>query len=156
MPTLADRVARLEAQIQDVTDRDSIIELTGRYCQAVASDDMETLLTLFTEDGSLETSFPPGSGQEHSSTHGLAALREVYKGTAGMGLKPCVHNHVVELHDDRARGFCSVELRLVQSGVAYTGAGHYEDQFRRVAGEWRFQLRRLVLYHWVPQTKGWA
>lgn len=156
MPTLEDRVARLEAQIQEVTDRDSIVELTGRYCRAVASDDMETLLTLFTEDASLETSFPPGSGQEHSTTQGLDALRDVYKGTAGMGLKPCVHNHVVELYGDRARGFCSVELRFVQSGVAHTGSGHYEDQYRRVAGEWRFQLRRLVLYHWVPQSEGWA
>ena len=156
MPTLEARVDRLEAQLQAVADRNAVVELTARYCRAVASDEMETLLALFTDDAALETSFPPGSGQEHSETHGLPALREVYKGTAGMGLKPCVHNHVVELHGDRARGFCSVELRLSQNGVAYTAAGHYEDQFRRVAGEWRFQRRKLVLYHWVPLAEGWA
>ena len=156
MSTLEERVARLEAQVQAVTDRDAIVELTGRYCRAVESDDIEAIIALFTEDASLETAFPPDSGQDHSSTTGHAALHDTYKGTAGMGLMPCVHNHVVELHGDRARSFCSVELRLIQSGVAYTASGHYEDQFRRVAGEWRFQLRKLVLYHWVPQTEGWA
>jgi len=156
MMTLEERVERLETQVQAVTDRETIVELTGRYCRAVESDDIDAVVALFTEDASLETSFPPGSGQDHSTTTGYASLRETYKGTSGMGLKPCVHNHVIELYGDRARGFCSVEIRLIQSGVAYTASGHYEDQFRRVAGEWRFQRRKLELYHWVPQTEGWA
>ena len=117
---------------------------------------MNALLALFTDDASLETSFPPGSGQDHTTTRGIDALRETYKGTAGLDLKPCVHNHIIELDGDHARGFCSVELRLVQDGEAYTGAGHYEDAFRREGGEWRFQSRRLVLYHWVRHTEGWA
>jgi ketosteroid isomerase-like protein len=156
MPTLEDRIDRLEAQIQTVRDRDELVELTARYCRAVANEDMDTLISLFTDDATLETTFPPGSGQDQSTTTGHPALREAYAGTAGMALRPCVHNHITELHGDRARGYCSVEIRLIQSGVAYTAAGHYEDQFRRVAGEWRFQRRNLVLYHWVPQTEGWA
>lgn len=156
MSTLEERVERLEANLQAAMDRQSIVELTGRYCRAVASEDMEGLLGLFTEDASLETSFPPGSEQDHSETHGKAALRETYKGSAGIGLMPCVHNHVVELFGDIARGFCSVELRLSQGGVAYTAAGHYEDEFRRDAGEWLFQRRKCVLYHWVPQSEGWS
>jgi hypothetical protein len=156
MPTVEDRLDRIEAQLQGVADRVAIVELTARYCQAVAADDMEALLALFSHDAALETSFPEGSGQEDTSIQGIALLREVYKGTAGMGLRPCVHNHVVEIYGDRARGFCSLELRLIQDSVAYTAAGHYEDQFRRVAGEWCFQLRKLVLYHWVPQKEGWA
>ncbi len=156
MPTLEERVASLEARLQQAIDRQSIIELTGRYCRAVAGDDLEELLSLFTEDASLHTQFPPGSGQDHSETTGKAALRETYRGTQGMGLRPCVHNHIVELDGDSARGFCSFEVRLIQDGVAYTGAGHYHDDYRRVAGDWRFQRRSLVLYHWVPQTEGWA
>ena len=156
MPTLEERVASLEAQIQQATDRQAIIELTGRYCQAVASDDLDALLSLFTEDASLHTQFPPGSGQAHSETTGKAALRETYRGTQGMALKPCVHNHIIELDGDSARGFCSFEVRLVQDGVAYIGSGHYHDDYLRVAGDWRFQRRSLVLYHWVPQTEGWA
>ncbi len=155
MSTLEKRVDRIEAQIQELADRGTLIELTGRYCHAISSGDMESVLTLFTEDAALETTFPPGSGQEATTTTGREALRENYKGTAGMDLKPCVHNHVIELHGDRARGFCSVELRLIQGGVAFTGSGHYEDQFRRDAGEWRFQRRKLVVYHWVPHTEGW-
>ena len=53
-------------------------------------------------------------------------------------------------------GFSSVEIRLNQAGVAYTGAGHYEDVYRRVSGRWRFERRELFVYHWVPLAKGWA
>ena len=156
MPSLEDRIEALENQVAGVADRQAIVELTGRYCQAVAHDDLDGLLALFTDDASLHTQFPPGSGQEHSESEGLDALREAYQGTQGMRLKPCVHNHVIELDGDSARGFCSFEVRLIQDGVAYIGAGHYQDQYRRVGDDWRFGRRSLVLYHWVPQTEGWA
>lgn len=156
MPSLEERVERLESHQQALTDRNEICELTARYCRAVASDDLVTLLSLFTEDGALETSFPAGSGQDHTASRGIEALRETYRGTAGMSLQPCVHNHVVELQGDEARGFCSVELRLVQDGRAFTAAGHYEDDFRRSDGEWKFSRRHLVLYHWAAHTEGWA
>ena len=88
MPSLEDRVERLEAQLQVATDRATIIELTGRYCQAVANEDMEALLRLFTDEAGLETSFPEGSGREDTSVQGISALREAYQGTAGMSLSP--------------------------------------------------------------------
>lgn len=156
MDPIESRLEDLERQVRNLADRDAIRELTGIYCRAVTRDDMDGLLALFTEDGSLETSFPPGSGQEHTASRGMDALRKTYEGTAGMQLEPCVHNHVVEVDGDDARGFCSVELRLVQDGQAYTGAGHYEDTFRREDGQWRFRSRKLLLYHWVRHVEGWA
>ena len=156
MKSIESRVEALETHLSALADREAIRELTARYCRAVTNDDMETLLTLFAEDGALDTTFPPGSGQDHTETRGLEALRETYQGTAGMQLKPCVHNHVIEVDGDRASGFCSVEIRLVQDGEAYTAAGHYEDTYRRADDGWRFERRSLVLYHWVRQTEGWA
>lgn len=156
MSTLESRVESIEARLGELADRQAIVELTGRYCRAVSNEDLDDLLSLFTDDASLDTRFPPGSGQDHSETKGLTALRETYQGTQGMHLKPCVHNHVIELNGDVADGFCSFEVRLIQGGVAYTGSGHYQDAYRRMGDEWRFQRRSLVLYHWVPQTEGWA
>lgn len=156
MSTIEERIDALEARVGAVADREAIRELTARYCQAVVGEDLEALLALFTEDGALETHFPPGAGREDTQTSGTDALRAAYAGTAGMSLRPCVHNHVIEVDGDEARGFCSVEIRLVQAGEAYTAAGHYEDTFRREGDGWRFALRKLVLYHWVPHTKGWA
>jgi ketosteroid isomerase-like protein len=150
------RLARLEGRLQATEDREAIRELTGRYCQAVVRDDMAAIVAMFTDDGALETTFPPDSGQDHTTTRGTAELKEAYTRTAGMQLTPCVHNHVIELDGDEARGFCSLELRLVQDGRAYTAAGHYEDLYAREGDEWKFKVRHLVAYHWVPHTEGWA
>jgi len=150
------RLERLEHRVQDLADRDAIRELTAEYCRCIVRADREAVVGLFTADASLETHFPAGSGQADVATAGTAALLRAYDGIAGMALKPTVHNHILEIDGDRARGFCSVEIRLTQSGVAYTGAGHYEDAYQRVGDRWKFQRRDLFIYHWVPLEKGWA
>ena len=113
------------------------------------------MVALFTDDASLLTHFPAGSGQDDVGSQGRAELLEVYKDLGAMSLKPFIHNHIIEVDGDRARGFCSVEIRLTQNGEAYTGAGHYEDTYRCVDGGWRFQSRELFVYHWVPYRQGW-
>ncbi len=157
MGNLEDRLSRVEAALAARIDRDEIVELTARYCRAVASDDVEALVALFTEDGVLESHFPHGSGQDHTETRGVDALRETYRGALGMSLRPCVHNHVVDLGQDvdQAGGFCTLELRLVQDGEPYIGGGHYEDRYRRTPAGWRFSKRKLVLHHWAPHREGW-
>ena len=153
---LEKRVERLEQRVRELADRDAIRELTAEYCRCVVRADRVGVVGLFTPDASLETHFPAGSGQADVVTSGIAGLQKAYDGISGMALKPTVHNHILELDGDRARGFCSVEIRLAQSGVAYTGAGHYEDTYRRVGGRWKFERRELFVYHWVPLEKGWA
>jgi hypothetical protein len=36
------------------------------------------------------------------------------------------------------------------------GTGYYEDRYRRVAGEWTFQSRKLQLDQLVSLDEGWA
>jgi 6-phosphogluconolactonase/glucosamine-6-phosphate isomerase/deaminase len=99
MPTLEDRIDRLEAQIQTVGDRDELVELTARYCRAVANEDMDTLISLFTDDATLETTFPPGSGQDHSTTTGHPALREQTRSVLAIhdSPKPPIHRLTLTL-----------------------------------------------------------
>jgi ketosteroid isomerase-like protein len=156
MPDFEKRLHELERKVWELADRDAIRELTAEYCRCVVREDRDGLVGLFTSDATLETHFPPGSDQADVVSAGMAELQKAYEGVVGLQLRPFIHNHVIELDGDRARGFCSVEIRLVQRGVAYTGAGHYEDVYRRVDGRWRFQRRELFVYHWVPLAKGWA
>lgn len=156
MSDLEAPIAHLEAGLGAAQDRAAIIELTGRYCRAVITDDVEELVSLFTEDGSLEAVSPPGSGIDTSAAQGHEGLRQMYHQSVGLGLLPCVHNHVVELDGDRATGFCSLEMRCVQNSEPYIGSGYYEDHCRREDGEWRFELRRFVMNHWAPHRQGWA
>ncbi len=136
------RLARLEA-------KDEIRELTARYCHAVVDGDAETIVRLFCTDGVFRS---------HTlAPQGHSELRDFYTGgVGGRTHKPFVQNHVIELaSDDEAHGRCSVEIRVMQDGVAYTQAGHYLDRYRKENGRWRFAERHYHRYHNVPWTQGW-
>lgn len=151
-----ERLAALEARVADLADREAIRELTAAYCRSIVRADGPGVVELFTEDGSLVTHFPEGSGQEDIATRGHAALREAYANLEPGDTMPFIQNHIVEVDGDEARGTCSVEIRMRQAGAAITGAGHYHDRYRRVQGRWRFASRELFVYHWVPLSQGWA
>ena len=149
MSEIEERVEQLEARLADLADREAIRELTSDYCQRVQRGDVEAVVELFCEDGSIE--------MEDTVTRGHEQLRASYsQALAEMTPKPFIHNHVIELDGDSARGICSVEIRLVQDGRAHDAAGHYVDDYRKVDGRWRFQRRVFVVYHWCPTTEGWA
>ncbi|MFT5391821.1 MAG: ketosteroid isomerase-like protein [Gammaproteobacteria bacterium] len=143
MSSIESRIAALEA-------KDEIKELTARYCHAVVDGDVDTILSLFCHDGAFR--------MRKKGVKGHDELREFYG--AGVGAqthKPFIQNNVVELEgEDRATGRCSVEIRIVQDGEAYTCAGHYFDTFRKEQGKWRFEDRQFNAYHYVPLAKGWT
>ena len=139
----------LEERIRALEDRDAIRELTARYCQLAVAGKSEEIVALFTRDGVME------SGD--TCERGQARLLELYRASfESLRPIPSVHNHVVELDGDHATGFCSLELRMVENGEAVTAAGHYEDRFEREHGLWKFAHRKLVFYHRVPLSRGWA
>jgi uncharacterized protein (TIGR02246 family) len=142
-------VTDLETRLQAIEDRNAIVELTARYCQCALKGDAEGVVALFTPDGIMEMGDTVERGRERL----LVLYRESF---ADLRPIPCVHNHVVELDGDRATGTCTVELRMVENGEAYTAAGWYEDSFQRADGDWRFSHRRLFFYHRVPLAKGWS
>lgn len=139
----------LETRIAHIEAKDEIRELTARYCHAVVDGDAQTIVSLFAVDGVFKThTFAPRGHEE--------LLAFYAAGVGGKTHKPFVQNHVVELLDDgRAKGRCSVEIRVLQDGEAYTQAGHYHDQYVRQGGHWRFAQRHYIRYHNVPWVKGW-
>ena len=141
MASIEERLEAVEQKVGDLAARDAIHELVAEYCRQVVRGDTEGVVALFTTDGSITTHLPQASGPENVTPRGTAPLRQTYADLSAMGLRPCIHNHIIELEGDRARGFCSVEIRLTQDGEAFTGAGHYEDEYRCVDGSWRFQHR---------------
>ena len=143
-------MATTEATVAALAAKDEIRELTARYCHAVVDGDAETIVSLFCRDGTFRA--------HTSAPSGRAELLAFYgAGVGGRTHKPFVQNHVIELHDeDHATGRCSVEIRVLQDGVAYTQAGHYHDTYRREDGRWRFAERHYVRYHNVPWREGWS
>lgn len=143
MNDLETRIAALEA-------KDEIRELTARYCHAVTDGDGLAIVDLFCTDGVFR--------MRHKVVAGHTELKDFYvNGVGGQTHKPFIQNHVIEIESDtEASGRCSVEIRIVQDGEAYTGAGHYIDRYRKEDGKWRIADRHYNAYHFVPLKDGWT
>lgn len=154
MGSLEERVGLLERKLGEALDREAIRELAGRYCHAVVAGGGMPLVDLFTDDGCMQGDAIPALGRPASETRGREALIRVYgEFTTRLQLRPFIHNHVIELDGEQARGICSVEIRAVEDGIAYDIAGHYHDRYRREGGVWKFLHRHFVLYYWVKAPR---
>jgi ketosteroid isomerase-like protein len=136
--------------LRELTDREAIRDLARRYAHYVWQKKIAAAVDLFSEDGEMDTG-------EAAPLRGRAALREAYQRMLGDArFQPFVHNHVIDLAGDEASGICYLDLRAVQEGRSMIGSGYYEDRYRRVAGEWKFQSRKLQMDWLVPLDEGWV
>ena len=90
MSELEERVDQLEARLNDLADREAIRELTSNYCQRVQRGDVEGVVELFCEDGSIEMGETVNRGHEQLRSSYREALAE-------MTPKPDAAGHY---HDD--------------------------------------------------------
>jgi hypothetical protein len=143
----------LEQRIQELADRDEIRELTARYAHSVAH--RTSVADLFTDDGAFIIRMP---GQPVHESRGREQLVKEYaklEVSADPAL-PMIHNHVIAISGDEGQGICSVEIRVADNGKSMIASGYYEDSFRRENGHWKFVVRDVTIFHWVPIQEGWA
>ncbi len=127
-------------RVEEMADREAIRELPLRYCDAVWRQDADAVAELYTKDGAFDAGVGTGEVQ------GRDAIRQYLADTLPGGRPlPFIHNHVFDIEGDRARGRCSVEIRMTVDGERRTGVGFYEDEYLRDAGRWRFRARRVTL-----------
>lgn len=142
-----------EQVLQELQDREEIRELIARYAHCVANG--VSVAELLTDDGAFIVRTP---GNPPKIKRGRAELDAEYAKLEVIAEHPLpmIHNHILEISGDEARGVCSNELRIVENGESIIASGHYEDSFRRVDGRWKFVVRDMHFAHWVPIQKGWA
>jgi hypothetical protein len=140
-------------RLQELIDREELRELTAIYAHRVAQG--VSIADLFTDDGGFIVNYP---NRPKTETRGRAALDKMFAGTAKSPIRPLpmIHNHLVEITGNDARGICSNELRMTENGKSMIGSGYYLDQMRRENGRWRFVMRDMHFIHWVPIQEGWA
>src|SRR5512138_2579895 len=119
-----------ERIVRELADREAIRELVGRYAECVWRKDAAGAGELFTDDCVME----PDTGQVLRGRNELVA--SYTQAFAENDFMPFVSNHLVEMDRDRASGTCRLDLRATMNGTAMIGAGHYEDEYVRQAGEW--------------------
>ena len=139
-----------ETLIQEVIDREAIRTLPVRYCHCVWQRDVDGWANLFSEDGAISATDPSLPRAE-----GRDALRKMISGGLETSKpRPFIHNHVVELlGPERAKGTCYVEVRLMRDGKKHYMTGWYDDEYAKVAGEWKFKSRRINIDSFAPVSE---
>lgn len=138
-------------RLSELWDRERIRELTYRYGLAIEHQDENEMADLFTEDGAADF-----SSLGWGVIRGRPALREFYRSTWPLEVKPFFSNHIIEISGDQATGTCSLENRATRDGQSMIGAGRLHDRYQRVDGGWKFAARRVEMFYFAPLARGWA
>jgi hypothetical protein len=132
--------------LRRLLDLEEIKQLKARYCLYLDTKEWDAWRDLFTEDIVVEGVEQPEGGRD-------AFVKRVSQSLAGV--ETCHHGHtpLIELlGEDRARGVWAMfdDLRL-PDGHPWShgyrrrvGYGHYEEEYRKVDGEWKIAHLRLV------------
>lgn len=144
-------MGKIEEMVQELWDREKIKELTHAYGLAIEAKDEGQMASLFTEDGSVDF-----NSMGWGVITGRAAIRDFYRQTWPLDVKPYFSNHMIEIDGDTAKGQCALDNRATRDGTSMIGSGRLHDTYRRVDGEWKFTTRRVEMFFMAPLTKGWA
>ena len=156
-------LARIEARLRDLEDREAIRTLRCRYHECINEGRFAAVPDLFSEDCELDFAhLGQGTGREgvaaffgatigsEPSPEDSGAGRQLYR------VKQFIHNHVVEVSGDMGTGFAYLFATPVYAGDAYVVAARYDDEYVRQDGRWLFRSMRLTPYYMVPLKEGWA
>jgi hypothetical protein len=137
-----------------VIDRFLIQELQSRYALAHDLTDPDMYAGVFTEDAELYSAGRLlAKGREAFHAIGVNDRRRFNAGAAegerSFGaLRHVLTNAVIELTGDTtATGFCYVMTVVVRpgGGPEILSLGRYEDEYRKVDGEWLIAKREIVM-----------
>jgi uncharacterized protein (TIGR02246 family) len=122
---------------------DQIRRLMGRYVQAHDTHDVETMQTLFAEDGLF--------ANQNGDYKGRARIREFFEGSRSRATpdrkgKLMCANTIITVDGDTANALTDVAV-LQQAGEApwtIRMVAQYADKFVRQGEEWRYQEKRVL------------
>ena len=137
---LEERVARLEDQLQGLTDREAIREVIHRYCQAVDRCDLEMLKGCYHADGYDDHGFFAGNAHEFAE-YVIPVLEQIDSSCHA------ITNTRIRIEGDRAS--CASQWSVIhrmRSDSGFTDfwhQGRYLDVFEKRNGEWKI-LHRMI------------
>ncbi|MDA1092570.1 MAG: nuclear transport factor 2 family protein [Acidobacteria bacterium] len=132
--------AELLAALRDCVDKMAIKELFGRYAHAIDTGDAEGWAAVFTEDGQYELF--------GNTTKGRPAIAAAIAGRSGSRphSQHRMVNHVISIDGDTAHSVCEFCVIAERQGRIDTiTAGFYEDDLRRVDGQWLIARRQIQI-----------
>ena len=140
---LEERIAFLEA-------REEIRALVTDYSMAVDDRDVNTIGTLFTEDGIF------GHADGSAVMNGRKEIVDFYNGRLG-DMGPTYHfphsHKITFINETHAEGIVLAHAELSQEGQTYYTGLRYYDKYKSNNGVWCFQERLLKFLFFMPMEE---
>jgi uncharacterized protein (TIGR02246 family) len=127
-----------------IEDRFAINDLFVRYTTALDAGDVETIVSCFTPDGTLES---PAVGK-YAGHDGIRAFSERFAAMnqRGVQLRHVISNLAMTVDGDVARATCYLtNIITMDDKSQLMPPGRYECELRRLDGEWLFRKRLVIL-----------
>ena len=147
-------LAGLERRLRVLEDIEAIKRLKYRYADACDRGyDDDTLADCFTEDAVWD-------GGLFGRHEGREAIREFFRGVSS-DIPFAIHymmNPIISVDGDEASGqwYLFQTCTFADGNTAIWGAARYDEQYRRVDGEWKFSRLNLISSFWTPFDEGWV
>lgn len=126
----------------NLEDKFAIEELIARYNQSLDRGDYATWVACWSDDAVLD-----GIGKLLTGKAQIQAFADQYEGSTRSkinGLKHYTVNILSEIEGDRATSSSYLQLvNTTNKGVKIIFTGRYEDDLKRVNGQWQFAKRKL-------------
>jgi hypothetical protein len=159
-----DRLAQLEARLEEVEDRQKVYDVLARYCRALDRCDLELMKSVYWEDGWDNHGVFQGNAQEYAAFI-IPEIQQWFSMTTH-----AICNVLIELEGDKAHtesyliSYCQVKAdrsriegvfgpgylrRVVGDGEPapqdFLYGGRYVDRLEKRNGVWRIALRTVVM-----------
>jgi ketosteroid isomerase-like protein len=143
----------LERRIQRLEDIEAIKKLKARYADACDRNyDVDTLASLFAEDAIWD-------GGLFGVHNGREEIRAFFQGVSS-DITFAMHymmNPIIDVDGDEATGEWYLFQTCTFNGdQAIFGAARYDEQYRRIDGQWLFWRLKLTSFFWTPFEEGWV
>ncbi|WP_049995885.1 nuclear transport factor 2 family protein [Halococcus sediminicola] len=139
-------------RLRRIEDRFKIEQLRFAYCYAVDERDWEALVSLFTENATLDYG-DLGTYEGHDGIHAFATefIEPNLKATAHV-----VHNPVIDVNGDTATGHWYVTSPIThQDGSGGFRWGRYDEAYHCTDGEWYIDDLRFRFIYSLDYEEGW-
>lgn len=152
------RLEELEDRLHDLEAKEAIRQLRSEYCYHADARDWEEWADVFTEDGRIEVDqLGTYEGRDEIVQFGEEVIAGEYQWFSHM-----VHNGVIEVDGDEATGQWYFEVPTVSKATLFNEGdagwlqGMYEEEYRRVDGEWKIAASEATFHYVAEYEEGWA
>lgn len=151
LSSLEHRIAELEKKVVLLDDIEALRRLRMTYHDYVNEGRWAEIANLFTEDATIDFGYV-------AIMEGREDIIEQFVDIPNHTdmLKQFIHNHVVDVDGDTAKGFLYLEAKYADKGESLFVAGKITDNYIRVDNRWLIRDTLTHLYFTTPLSKGWA